>query len=197
MTPLARGVPERAPVVSSSAVGSPAPIPRRPPDAFISSGSRRQTTLRDPQPAGRAPIARTYARRSGPRRACGSTRRSVTRRRSGDGGHPTAARTPRRTRARAARRSRLRTGRAPRPGRRRRGRGSCPYRLVLVVQAQPARAGAALVATERRPVEPGVHAPDSVHPPPERGVGVEDLAVDERERAHARQLADPRRLVER
>src|SRR5712691_3301076 len=54
--------------------------------------------------------------------------------------------------------------------------------VVLVVAAPPE---AGLVATERRAVEPLVHAPQDVNPALVRRVGVVDDAILEREGAHA------------
>src|SRR5205823_4323484 len=58
--------------------------------------------------------------------------------------------------------------------------------LVLVVAAPP---DARLVASLGRAVEPRVHAPEAVQPARIGGIGVVDDAVLERERAHARPLA--------
>src|SRR2546428_9588650 len=56
-------------------------------------------------------------------------------------------------------------------------------RSVLVVAPEP---GPGLVAPMRRPVEPRVQAPDRVQPPGVGRVGVVDVAVLDREGAHAR-----------
>src|SRR4051812_382783 len=79
MTALLRGWPVRAPRVSSSAVGSSPPKPKRPPVSRISSGSSFQAIIRDTQPIRRVLTSRAYRRYTGPRGASGSTRRSATR----------------------------------------------------------------------------------------------------------------------
>src|SRR6202165_1893276 len=63
---------------------------------------------------------------------------------------------------------------------------------VLVVAAPP---HAGLVATERRAVQPLVHAPEAVYPALVRRVGVVDDAILERKRAHAGPFAPVGRPV--
>src|SRR5437899_8555250 len=64
--------------------------------------------------------------------------------------------------------------------------------VVLVVAAPPE---AGLVATEWRAVEPLVHAPEAVDPPPVCRVSVVDDTALEHERAHAGPFSPVRREV--
>src|ERR1700704_4071620 len=67
------------------------------------------------------------------------------------------------------------------------------YPPVVLVVAAPPHIG--LVATERRAVEPLIHAPESVYPPRVSRVGVVHDAILEDERAHAWPFAPVRRPV--
>src|SRR5262249_31096453 len=63
---------------------------------------------------------------------------------------------------------------------------------VLIVVAPP---HAVLVPPLRRPIEPLIHAPETVHSARIGRIGVVHRAIFERERAHSRPLADVRRIV--
>src|SRR6185503_4573445 len=65
-------------------------------------------------------------------------------------------------------------------------------RRVLIAVTQP---HAALITSQRRAVEPLIHAPETIEPARERGIRVIDDAVAQRERAHPRTLAQKRRHV--
>src|SRR5688572_32244089 len=70
--------------------------------------------------------------------------------------------------------------------------------VVLVVAAEPGEGGilgTRLVSPSRCPVEPLVHAPESVHPARVGRVGVVDDAVLARERAHTGSLPRVRRPI--
>src|SRR5216684_8331965 len=64
---------------------------------------------------------------------------------------------------------------------------------VVLVVAAPPQAG--LVATERRAVEPWIHAPEGVYPSLVCRVGLVDQAILQRERAHAGPLSPVGRPV--
>ena len=61
MTPLRRTSPERAPVVSSSAVGMNIPVPSRPPVIRSRCGSTRQPIVRESQNPRREAVKRAKA----------------------------------------------------------------------------------------------------------------------------------------
>src|SRR5688500_2073807 len=73
MTAVRRRRPLRAPVVSSSAVGSASPRPRRPPVIRMRTGSTRHDTALETDPMTRVPTSRVYARYARLRFRAGST----------------------------------------------------------------------------------------------------------------------------